>query len=124
MFFPAFLQFLWYICWFFLYASVFFSMLPFFPLHFRFFQVNPFLMGPPNLPESYTFIVYIHIGCLPRLTENVTNFSLALGGLIGRNWRVGVVYHCRLNLLVRWQSSNLSSSSGSSFMLFLNQSRR
>ena len=48
-------------------------------------------------------------GCLPRLTEYVTNFSLALGGLIGGNQRVGVVYHCRLNLLVRWQSSSLSS---------------
>ena len=53
------------------------------------------------------------IGYLPRLTENVTKFSLALGGLIGGNWRVGVVYHCRLNLLIRWQSSSLSSSSGS-----------
>ena len=59
-----------------------------------------------------------------RLTENVTNFSLALEGLIGGNRRVGVVDHCRQNLLVRWQSSGLSSSSGSSIMLFLNQSRR
>ena len=29
----------------------------------------------------------ISIGCLPRLTEYVTNFSLALGGLIGGNRR-------------------------------------
>ena len=45
------------------------------------------------------------IGCLPRLTEYVTNFSLALGGLIGGNLRVGVVYHCRLNLLVRCRAT-------------------
>ena len=64
------------------------------------------------------------VGCLPRLTEYVTNFSLALGGLIGGNRRVRVVYLCRLNLLVSGQSSSLSSSSGSTFMLFLNQSRR
>ena len=38
------------------------------------------------------------LGCLPRLTEYVTNFSLALGGLIGGNRRVGVVYHCRVNV--------------------------
>ena len=53
--------------------------------------------------------IIIIIGCLPRLTKSVPNFSLALGGLIGGNRRVGVVDHCRLNLLVRWQSSSLSS---------------
>ena len=55
-----------------------------------------------------------------KLTKSVTYFSLDFAGLIGRNRRVGVVSFCRLNLLVRWQSSSLSSSSNSRFMLFLN----
>jgi hypothetical protein len=67
---------------------------------------------------------YCTLGCLPRLTKSVPDFSLALGGLIGGNRRVGVVDHCRLNLSVRWQSSSLSSRWNSSFMLFLNPSRR
>ena len=54
------------------------------------FIVSLFKMIPafPHLP----------LGCLPRLKEYVTNFSLALEGLIGGNRRVAVVYHCRLNL--------------------------
>ena len=45
-------------------------------------------------PKSLSAEPY-SLGCIPRLTENVTNFSLALGGLIGGNRRVGVVYHCK-----------------------------
>ena len=59
----------------------------------------------PDLPKKFPEVDgALWAVSVPRLTEYVTNFSLALG-LIGGNRRVGVVYHCRLNLLVRWQSS-------------------